>query len=209
MGRKVWATLRWASAGTLAVAAGLWGMSYARPCGVTWVRVRHGGGLPLLTGGATAARPQADFTEVTSVVLCHGTMAVMDDRGDQVGGLVGVRATEVGWMDWGHANFPASWAVLTRAGGSIVSAFEIPVGFSRSDGDFPFPPNTWERLQETSTSMWLPVAGTGLVTAGLFLPRAVARHRRRPGQCRRCGYDLRASPGRCPECGTVVGGRSA
>ena len=52
---------------------------------------------------------------------------------------------------------------------------------------------------------WLPAALL-LVMPLVFLNGAVRRDgaERRRGLCLACGYDLRATPGRCPECGTAA-----
>ena len=70
-------------------------------------------------------------------------------------------------------------------------------------------------------SAWLPF-GTGEVLVGVpywavlvvfaLAPTVAVAKRLRSsrwsfrGRCAKCGYDLRATPGRCPECGTVPTG---
>lgn len=49
-----------------------------------------------------------------------------------------------------------------------------------------------------------PIVVAMSVLPGLWLMTRRRRNRRPDGLCRRCGYDLRATPGRCPECGTVT-----
>ena len=51
---------------------------------------------------------------------------------------------------------------------------------------------------------WFVVALSAVMPAVWLVQFRRRRERLLQGRCRRCGYDLRATPDRCPECGTVV-----
>lgn len=50
---------------------------------------------------------------------------------------------------------------------------------------------------------WLLAMFASIAPISAAIARYRGRRRARAGYCGHCGYDLRATPGRCPECGSV------
>jgi hypothetical protein len=82
--------------------------------------------------------------------------------------------------------------------GKAINA--IGFGFGKVDGGFSAP------TYGTHRYVWMPcwfIELLAMILPAVWLYRWRRRRRIRPGYCRTCGYDLRATPGRCPECGTT------
>jgi hypothetical protein len=60
--------------------------------------------------------------------------------------------------------------------------------------------------QSVGIRWWFLMVMAGLPAAHHYVRVLRMRWRPAPGVCRKCGYDLRATPDRCPECGTVPNG---
>ena len=55
-----------------------------------------------------------------------------------------------------------------------------------------------------SAPHWAAVSLSAVLPASWLVRRCRRARRGRAGLCASCGYDLRATPGRCPECGTAA-----
>lgn len=95
---------------------------------------------------------------------------------------------------YSHGKFGAEYDQEARVIG--------PLGFRLYHWHYPIEHITSD-FRAVSVPLWWVV-----VLTSIFPVLWIASHRRRRRferirLCRRCGYDLRATPGRCPECGTV------
>jgi hypothetical protein len=118
----------------------------------------------------------------------------------------------VRWSRWWHTVDPTP---VVKIRSVEIQQMRFPLLSSRAPSRVPRQPSfVWERGRR---SVLVIVPYWALLAATLPLPAAYlwsARRRRRGrlrlrlGLCRRCGYDLRASPGQCPECG-ADGARAA
>jgi hypothetical protein len=95
-----------------------------------------------------------------------------------------VKAGFTGWHRWGfgHITFDIPFARLGSQEGQPAS----------------------HTIEFWLMPWWPLLLGSSLLPAvRCLLPLARRRYAARPGRCRQCGYDLRATPDRCPECGTA------
>lgn len=100
--------------------------------------------------------------------------------------------------------FSAEWRrtpylprVILRPG--ETSSIDTPISPARLNERLRIVSRRWQ----AQIPFILPIAAVACAVVAAGVPLVRKLRTRRPGTCRHCGYDLRATPDRCPECGTV------
>ncbi len=120
----------------------------------------------------------------------------------------------VRWVDLAHMPAAAADAWLRRArwvdrrdAGFRYGHGQIVVLASVTGPQYRGPPGGGMDCED-AVEVGVPVLAVVPLLAGwpavYWWRRWRSRRRRRGGRCATCGYDLRASAGRCPECGTAT-----
>ena len=158
-----------------------------------------------------------------SLLLCFAFLALWfrsHRAGDDIGYSAGARrhylrtgggemALEISTYSTDRFRPQFRWETDPRRAGALYMIRRDSVwkrlGFYAAQGSIGSPGRVVGATSTVMVPMWLPAALTAPLPA-LWLATRTRRQRRRrraeSGLCARCGYDLRASTGRCPECGT-------
>ena len=83
------------------------------------------------------------------------------------------------------------------------------LGVAVRDWNDPIAPGYVDRETNVIVPLWLVCAPAAVLPAAWIRRLVRSRTLAKRGHCRSCGYDLRATPGRCPECGTAAAGKEA
>jgi hypothetical protein len=169
-------------------AVAMWVTGYRWGTSLTWTR-----GDPVGT--------DQGFLEV-SLLSERGEAAAVIDREwahcDQDVGPLLARAEWPSRLRWGWRPSGGMFDHLTD------SDIWPTAGFAAVDNRTELSPQDGSRYTVLMAPWWAAAAAFAVLPT-IRLSRRLWR-RRKAGSCPTCGYDLRATPGRCPECGTRAPG---
>lgn len=115
---------------------------------------------------------------------------------------------EIGAIGWAVEvqTFPHHLVIVRDydGGGSVLSFHTVPTQYPASGRYFQLRYSSDAHGWSFCLPLWLPLFFALAYPAWRAGAELRRRRASRPGACRACGYDVRASPDRCPECGTPV-----
>lgn len=178
---------------------------------VLWVRSRHATDVLLFTHGRYLYELTSDRGRLAVTTVwpwpqkVHPTMTINPGPG------------RIAYPFWDTATGNTPWSLMQPWIGLGIRGGSGTVGFLSSNGvAVQVPAGTrWTytgtvaaRFRYVSAPHGLPFSVALLTALWSIAKLRKNRLRLRRGLCAVCGYDLRASSGRCPECGTEIGSTS-